>query len=110
MAFLYFNIYPARIWMGDVGALAFGATLGVVALLTGKVLAVVIIGGLFVIEVFTSLVQLTSLKYRKKRVWPIAPFHFYLRHIGWEEPKIVMRLWLVGAIFAFFGVWLSLMR
>lgn len=109
-AFLYFNVYPARIWMGDVGALAFGATLGVVALLTAKVLAMVVIGGLFIFEVLTSATQLLSLKYRKKKLWPIAPFHLYLQSIGWEEPKIVMRFWLIGAIFAIFGVWIAIMR
>jgi phospho-N-acetylmuramoyl-pentapeptide-transferase len=109
-AFLYFNVYPARIWMGDVGALAFGATLGVVALLTGKVVAMVVIGGLFVVEILTSAIQLLSLRYRMKRVWPIAPLHLWLQNIGWEEPKIVMRFWLIGAIFALFGVWLSTLK
>lgn len=109
MAFLYFNIFPARIWMGDVGALAFGAALGVVALLTAKVFAMVIIGGVFILEVASSAIQLVSLHYRKKRVFPIAPLHLYLQSKGWEEPKIVMRFWLIGAIFVFFGVWLSLL-
>ncbi len=106
-AFLYFNVFPARIWMGDVGALAFGAALGVVALLTAKVMAMGIIGGLFIVEVASSAIQLLSLRFRKKRVFPIAPLHLYLQTIGWEEPKIVMRFWLIGAIFALFGVWLA---
>lgn len=109
-AFLYFNVYPARIWMGDVGALAFGAALGVVALLTAKVLAMVVIGGLFIVEVASSAIQLISLRLRKKKVFPIAPLHLYLQTIGWEEPKIVMRFWLIGAIFAIFGVWLSTIK
>ncbi|MDQ3098484.1 MAG: phospho-N-acetylmuramoyl-pentapeptide-transferase [bacterium] len=109
-AFLYFNVFPARIWMGDVGALAFGAALGVVALLTAKVFAMVIIGGLFIVEVGTSALQLLSKKYRGKKIWAIAPLHHNLLHKGWEEPKIVMRFWLIGAIFAIFGVWLSTIK
>jgi phospho-N-acetylmuramoyl-pentapeptide-transferase len=109
-AFLYFNVFPARIWMGDVGALAFGAAIGVVALLTAKVFAMVIVGGVFVIEIGTSALQILSKKYRKKKLFPIAPLHLYLQKIGWEEPKIVMRFWLIGAIFAIFGVWLATMQ
>lgn len=108
-AFLYFNIYPARIWMGDVGALAFGATLGTVALLTAKVFPMALVGGAFIFEVFTSLTQLLSLHYRKKRVWPIAPFHLFLQYRGWDEPTIVMRFWLIGGVFAVFGVWVALL-
>ncbi|MDQ3239658.1 MAG: phospho-N-acetylmuramoyl-pentapeptide-transferase [bacterium] len=109
-AFLYFNVYPARFWMGDVGALAFGAALGVVALLTAKVLAVVVIGGVFIIELLSSGTQIASKKFLKRKLWPIAPMHLWLQRIGWEEPKIVMRLWLIGAIFAMFGVWLSAIK
>ncbi len=109
-AFLYFNVYPARIWMGDVGALAFGATLGVVALLTAKVFALAIIGGIFIVEVSTSAIQILSKKYLKRKVWDIAPLHHLLMYKGWEEPKIVMRFWLIGAIFVFLGVWLSLLK
>jgi phospho-N-acetylmuramoyl-pentapeptide-transferase len=109
-AFLYFNVYPARIIMGDVGALAFGAALGVVALLTAKVFAIVIIGGIFIVELLSSAIQLTSKRYLHKKLFPVAPLHLYLQTRGWEEPKIVMRFWLIGAIFVFFGVWLSLLK
>jgi phospho-N-acetylmuramoyl-pentapeptide-transferase len=109
-AFLYFNVYPARFWMGDVGALAFGAALGVVALLTAKVLAMFIIGGVFIIELLSSATQLLSKRFLGRKLWPIAPFHLYLQKIGWEEPKIVTRLWLIGAIFAIFGVWLASLK
>jgi len=108
-AFLYFNVYPARIWMGDVGALAFGATLGVIALLTAKVLAVAIVAGIFIVEVGTSGLQMFSKKYFGRKIWAIAPLHHLMLYKGWEEPKIVMRAWLIGAIFVFFGVWLSLL-
>jgi len=109
ISFLYFNVYPARIFMGDVGALAFGATLAVVGLLLGKVLGLVIIGGLFVFEISSSLVQLLSKRFRGRRLLPAAPFHLTLQKIGWEEPKIVQRLWLVQIMLTLFGVWLALL-
>lgn len=107
IAFLYFNIYPARIWLGDVGALSFGATLAVVGLLLGKVMALLVIGGIFVLEIGTSLLQLLSKKLFKKKIFPVAPLHLWLQLIGWEEPKIVMRAWLAGIMLALFGIWLA---
>lgn len=110
IAFLYFNIFPARIWMGDVGSLAFGATFAVVGLLLGKVTALIVIGAIFVLEVFTSIVQLLSKKYRGKKVFKVAPFHLLLQERGWPEPKVVMRFWLAAIILAVFGVWLALLQ
>lgn len=107
IAFLYFNIYPARIWLGDVGSLSFGATLAVVGLLLGKVMALVIIGGIFIVEISSSLLQLISKKFKKTKLFPVAPFHLWLQLKGWEEPKIVMRAWLAGLILALFGIWLA---
>lgn len=106
-AFLYFNIYPARIWMGDVGALAFGAALAVIGLLTGKTLTIAVIGGVFVLEVGSSLLQMLSKRYLKRKLLPAAPLHLYLQKKGWEEPKIVMRAWLIGFFFAVLGVYLA---
>src|SRR4029078_9949859 len=94
-AFLYFNIFPARIWLGDVGSLSLGAVLAVIGLLTGKILALAVIGGIFVIEVGSSLIQLLSKKYFGRKIISASPFHLYLQHRGWEEPKIVMRSWLL---------------
>ena len=108
IAFLYFNVFPARIFLGDVGALSFGATFAVVGLLVGKVVALVIIGGMFVIEVSSSLLQLLSKRLRHKKLFPVAPAHLWLQHLGWEEPKIVMRAWLGGLMLAIFGAWLAL--
>ena len=108
-AFLYFNIYPSRINLGDAGSLSFGATLAVVGLLTGKILALAIIGGVFVIIAFSSALQITSKKLIGKKIFAVSPLHMYLRYLGWEEPKIVMRLWLTGAIFAIFGLLLALL-
>jgi phospho-N-acetylmuramoyl-pentapeptide-transferase len=107
IAFLYFNVYPARVWLGDVGALSFGATLAVVGLLLGKVMGLVVIGGIFVAEIISSLLQVLSKKFRGKKLFPVAPFHLWLQLIGWEEPKIIMRAWLAGIILAIFGVWLA---
>lgn len=107
ISFLYFNVYPARIMMGDVGAMAFGASLAVVGLLLGKVSALLVIGGIFVIEISSSLLQLLSKKYRKKKIWPAAPIHLTLQEMGWEEPKIVQRAWLLQIMLTIFGVWLA---
>ncbi len=108
-AYLYFNVWPARIFLGDAGAFGFGATLAVVGLLTGKVLAVAIIGGMYVIIVASSLIQILSKKFFGKKIFPVAPIHMYFKYIGWEEPKIVARFWLVGALLAIFGLWMALL-
>lgn len=107
LAFLYFNIYPARIMLGNMGGMAFGATLAVIGLLTGKIVALFIIGGIFLMEGGSSLLQLYSKKFMKKRVFPIAPIHHWLQLRGWEEPKIVARAWLAGLVAAILGVWLA---
>lgn len=107
IAFLYFNVWPARIILGDVGALSFGATLAVAGLILGKPIALAIIGGMFTVEAASSLIQLLSKKLRGKRIFEVAPLHLWLQHKGWEEPKIVFRLWLAQIILAIFGLWLS---
>ncbi len=107
IAFLYFNIYKARIWLGDVGSLSLGAVLAVIGLLTGKALALMIIGGFFVLEAGSSLIQLLAKKYLGRKVFPAAPFHLYLQQKGWEEPKIVMRAWLIGIFLAVLGVFMA---
>lgn len=107
IAFLYFNVYPARIFLGDVGALSFGATLAVIGLLLGKLIAILVIGGIFVIEGTSSLVQILSKKFLKRKAFSVAPFHLWLQNQGWEEPKIVMRAWLAGIMLAIFGLWLA---
>ncbi|GIK83805.1 MAG: phospho-N-acetylmuramoyl-pentapeptide-transferase [Patescibacteria group bacterium] len=109
ISFLYFNVFPARLFMGDVGSLAFGATLAVIGLLLGKTIALVVIGFIFVFEIFTSLVQLISKKFFKKKLFPAAPFHLSLQRYGWEEPKIVQRAWLVQIMLTLFGVWLAVL-
>lgn len=107
IAFLYFNVYPARIFLGDVGALSFGATLAVVGLILGKAPALMIIGGVFVVEVASSLIQLLSKRFFHKKAFPAAPFHLFLQYAGWPEPKIVMRSWIIGTVFAIFGLFIA---
>lgn len=109
IAFLYFNVFPARIFLGDAGSFAFGATLAVVGLLTGKILALAIIGGMYVVIIISSLAQILSKKYLHRKIFPVSPIHMYFKYIGWEEPKIVMRFWLAGGILAIFGLWLGLL-
>lgn len=110
MAFLYFNIYKARIWLGDVGSMSLGAALAVIGLLTGKTLALAIIGGVFVIEVGSSLIQILGKNFLGKKIFHAAPFHLYLQERGWEEPKIVMRAWLLGFLFAIIGLYLAFIK
>lgn len=107
IAFLYFNTFPARIFLGDVGALSFGATLAVIGLMLGKIVAVTIIGGLFVLEISSSSLQMFGKRYLGRRLLPLSPFHLWLQSIGWEETKVVTRAWLAGIILALFGLWLA---
>lgn len=107
IAFLYFNIYPARIFLGDVGALSFGATFAVIGLLLGKVFSLIIIGGLFVAEVSSSFLQLASRKFRKKKIMSVAPLHLWLQERGWHESTVVFRAWLAGLILAILGLWIA---
>lgn len=109
-AFLYFNIYKARIWLGDVGALSLGAVLGVIGLLTGKIIALAFIGGVFVIEIASSLIQIIAKKFFHKKIFLASPFHLFLRKIGWDEPKIVMRAWLLGFLFAIVGLYIAFIQ
>ncbi|MDO8429170.1 MAG: hypothetical protein Q7S88_00930 [Candidatus Daviesbacteria bacterium] len=109
IAYLYFNVFPARIYLGDAGAFGFGATLAVIGLLTGKILGLAVIGGVYVVIIMSSLLQIFSKRFLGKKLFPVAPIHMYFKYIGWEEPKIVIRFWLAGAMFAIFGLWLALL-
>jgi phospho-N-acetylmuramoyl-pentapeptide-transferase len=109
-SFLYFNIFKARLWLGDVGSLSLGAVLAVIGLLTGKTLALGVIGGVFVMEAGSSLLQMFWKKFFGKKLFAVAPLHLYLQHKGWSEPKIVMRAWLAGFFFAIVGLYIALIR
>ncbi len=110
LAFLWFNINPARYFMGDTGSMPLGVTLGIVALLTNTVWLLPIIGVLFVLESGSVIIQVVSQKLRHgKKVFLSSPLHHHLEARGWEEPKVVMRFWVVGAVMAVVGFVLALL-
>lgn len=108
LSYLWFNIYPARFIMGDVGSFALGASLGVVAMLTNSLFLLPIIGIVFVAEAGSSLIQIFSKKVFKRKVFVSAPIHHHLEAKGWPETKVTMRFWVVGYVAAFIGVLLAL--
>ncbi|MDP3986336.1 MAG: phospho-N-acetylmuramoyl-pentapeptide-transferase [Candidatus Veblenbacteria bacterium] len=108
LAFLWFNINPARFFMGDTGAMSLGVTLGIVAMLTNSVFLLPIIGFLFVLESLSVIIQVLSKKLRGKKVFLSAPLHHHLEAIGWPEPKIVMRFWVISAVTAVAGLIVAL--
>lgn len=108
-SYVWFNIHPARFFMGDVGSFSLGAALGVVAMLTGTLFLLPIIGIIFVAEAGSSLIQIVSKKYWGRRIFKSAPVHHHLEAIGWPETKVTMRFWVIGCIAAFIGVLLALM-
>ena len=109
LAFLWFNINPASFFMGDTGAMSLGVTLGIVAMLTNSALLLPIIGFVFVMESASVLSQIVSKRVFKRKLFKSAPFHHHLEAIGWPEPQIVMRLWVVSMVFASIGVSLALL-
>ena len=108
IAFLYFNVYPARLWLGDVGSMSFGATIAVIAVLLGKIIPLFVVGLPFIVEGVSSGLQILSKIYFKKKLFPAAPIHLTLQKAGWEEPKIVFRAWLATMILAIFALWLGI--
>ena len=108
LAFLWFNINPARFFMGDTGAMSLGVTLGVIAMLTNTVFLLPLIGFVFVFESISVIIQVASKKIRKKKVFRAAPIHHHFEAIGWSEPKIVMRFWIISAVTTVLGLILFL--
>src|SRR3989338_513176 len=104
LAFLWFNIYPARFFMGDTGAFALGATLAVLAFLTNTVVMLPIIGFIFVIEAFSTLIQWFSKRYLGRKFFRVAPLHHHFEAIGWPETKVTMRFWVISAVMATIGM------
>lgn len=109
IAFLWFNIFPARFIMGDTGAMSLGVTLAIVAMLTDSALLLPIIGIVFVLEAFTTAIQLVSKKLFGKKVFLIAPIHHHFEAKGWPEPKVVMRFWVISWIGAGLGIMIALL-
>ncbi|HSX02093.1 MAG TPA: phospho-N-acetylmuramoyl-pentapeptide-transferase [Candidatus Saccharimonadia bacterium] len=109
LTFTWFNIYPARFFLGDSGAFGLGITLGVIAMLTNTVVVFVIIAGVFVVEAGSSLLQIISKKLFKRKIFLSAPLHHHLEAIGWPETKVTMRLWVIGQVLGALGLILGLL-
>ena len=107
LGFLVFNAHPAKVFMGDTGSLALGGALATVALLTSAELLLVIIGGVFVIETLSVIIQVTSFKTTGKRVFKMSPLHHHYELSGWSEWRVVVTFWTVGLLFAVLGIYLE---
>ena len=104
LGFLWFNTYPAMIFMGDVGALALGAALGVVAVITRHEIVLFIMGGIFVLETLSVIVQVGSFKLTGRRVFRMAPIHHHFELKGWPEPRVIVRFWIITVMLVLFGL------
>jgi len=100
LGFLWFNAYPAEMFMGDVGSLPLGAALALVALVTKQEIVLVVAGGVFVVEALSVIFQVVSFKLRRKRIFRMAPIHHHFELLGWPEPQIIVRFWIVSVICA----------
>lgn len=109
LAFLWFNIFPARFIMGDTGAMSLGVTLGIIAMLTNYALILPIIGLVFVIETGSALIQMISKRFFGRKIFISAPIHHHLEAINWPEPKIVMRFWIIAFVMAGMGLMIFLL-
>ena len=104
IGFLWYNAHPAEVFMGDVGSLALGGAIGTVAVLIKQELLLPFIGGVFVIEAFSVILQVGSYKLRKKRIFKMAPIHHHFELLGWSESKIIVRFWIASLVFALFAL------
>jgi phospho-N-acetylmuramoyl-pentapeptide-transferase len=104
LGFLWFNAPPAMVFMGDTGALSIGSALGIIAVIDKQELVLAIIGGLFVLETVSVIVQVASFKMTGKRVFRMAPLHHHFEKKGWQEPTIVIRFWIIASILAIAGL------
>jgi len=104
LGFLWFNTYPAQIFMGDVGALALGAALGTMAIIARHELVLVIMGGVFVMETLSVILQVGSFKLTGKRIFKMAPIHHHFELMGWPEPRVIVRFWIITVMLVLFGL------
>lgn len=104
LGFLWFNAYPAQIFMGDVGALGLGAALGVIAVVVRQELVLFIMGGVFVAETLSVILQVGSYKLRGKRIFKMAPIHHHFELAGWPEPRVIVRFWIITVVLVLFGL------
>jgi phospho-N-acetylmuramoyl-pentapeptide-transferase len=104
LGFLWFNTYPAQVFMGDIGALALGAAIGVVAVIVRQELILLVMGGVFVIETVSVILQVASFKLTGKRLFRMAPLHHHYELKGWAEPKVIVRFWIITVILVLIGL------
>jgi phospho-N-acetylmuramoyl-pentapeptide-transferase len=104
LGFLWFNCYPAQIFMGDTGSLAIGGTIGVVAICCKQELLLAVVGGVFVIEAFSVILQVLSFKLTGRRIFAMSPIHHHFELVGWKENTVIVRFWILSAIFALIGL------
>ena len=100
LGFLWFNSYPAEVFMGNIGSTALGGMLGTLAVITKHELILLVIGGIFVVEAVSVILQVASFKLRRKRIFKMAPLHHHFEESGWDEPKVIVRFWIVAIILA----------
>jgi phospho-N-acetylmuramoyl-pentapeptide-transferase len=100
LGFLWYNTYPAQVFMGDVGSLSLGGILGTIAVLTKNEVLMVLLGGIFVVEALSVIIQVASFKMTGKRVFKMAPIHHHYELKGWAEPKVIVRFWIISILLA----------
>ena len=104
IGFLWYNAHPAEIFMGDVGSLALGGAIGTVAVIIKQELLLPFVGGVFVLEALSVILQVGSYKLRHKRIFKMAPIHHHFEALGWPESKIITRFWIAGLVMALFAL------
>ena len=104
LGFLWFNTYPAQVFMGDVGSLSLGGALGTIAVLVRQELLLVIMGGVFVVEALSVILQVGSYKLRQKRIFRMAPIHHHFELKGWPEPRVIVRFWIITLMLVLIGL------
>jgi phospho-N-acetylmuramoyl-pentapeptide-transferase len=104
LGFLWYNAHPAQVFMGDTGSLSLGGAIGTIALMIKKELLLLIVGGIFVAEAFSVILQVLYFKWKKKRIFLMAPLHHHFEMKGWAESKVIIRFWIIGIILAMVGL------
>lgn len=104
LGFLWYNTYPAQVFMGDVGSLSLGGALGVIAVLVRQELLLVVMGGVFVVEALSVILQVGSYKLRQKRIFRMAPIHHHFELKGWSEPRVIVRFWIITLMLVLVGL------
>ncbi|MEN9727458.1 MAG: hypothetical protein RL434_1824, partial [Pseudomonadota bacterium] len=104
LGFLWFNTYPAQVFMGDIGALALGAALGIVAVMVRQELVLLVMGGVFVLETVSVILQVASFKLTGRRIFRMAPIHHHFELKGWPEPRVIVRFWIISVILVLVGL------